>query len=297
MVHSLSFEESNQRFELVSETIDHETQDKVSGLRYGYHRDYENGTARLQCNGATNEQHLIRNIRSDASIVSQLKDPERYPQLNALDAAYGGIRIYRNWAFGRLTSLRTPQPADQRNDYPLEDMENLGMVLSNLRRSAAVKQTILDRLKNFLPGLDDYEVIVEGGTVQLYFQESGFTIPATRLSDGTLRYLCLLVILCHPEPPPLICIEEPELGMHPDIVPTIARLLKEASERTQLMVTTHSDILIDELSDEPESVVVCEKHDGQTMMKRLGADALNVWLEKYRLGELWLKGEIGGTRW
>ena len=98
-------------------------------------------------------------------------------------------------------------------------------------------------------------------------------------------------------PPPLICIEEPELGLHTDLIPGIARLLQAASERTQLIVTTHSDILIDALSEDPESVVVCEKHQGQTTMKRLESEQLTEWLERYHLGELWATGEIGGVRW
>ena len=146
-------------------------------------------------------------------------------------------------------------------------------------------------------GLTDFEVVAEGGTVQVFFTEGEFSISATRLSDGTLRYLCLLAILCDPEPPPLICIEEPELGLHPDILPTVADLLKEASERTQIIVTTHSDILVDAMSDCPESVVVCEKHEGKTEMSRLSAAELAVWLEKYWLGELWIDGQLGGKRW
>ena len=146
-------------------------------------------------------------------------------------------------------------------------------------------------------GLTDFEVVAEGGTVQVFFTEGEFSISATRLSDGTLRFLCLLAILCDPEPPPLICIEEPELGLHPDILPTVADLLKEASQRTQLIVTTHSDMLVDAMTDCPESVVVCEKHDGKTEMTRLAASDLAVWLEKYRLGQLWIQGQLGGTRW
>ena len=67
-------------------------------------------------------------------------------------------------------------------------------------------------------------------------------LPATRLSDGTIRFIALLAILCHPEPPPLICIEEPEIAMHPDSLrPGHRRLLmRKASQRTQLIVTTHS---------------------------------------------------------
>ncbi|MCH7745224.1 MAG: AAA family ATPase, partial [Chloroflexi bacterium] len=141
---------------------------------------------------------------------------------------------------------------------------------------------------------------IEANTARLLIREKGLTkpIPATRLSDGTLRFLSLLTILCHPKPPPLICIEEPELGLHPDIIPLIAELLRDASERTQLIVTTHSERLIDELSDIPESVVVCERGpEFGTEFKRLSSEQLGLWLEKYRLGELWQKGELGGVRW
>lgn len=100
-----------------------------------------------------------------------------------------------------------------------------------------------------------------------------------------------------PEPPPLIAIEEPELGLHPDIQGQLANLLLEASERTQLVVTTHSDILVDALTESPETIVVCEKNDGCTRLERLDSEKLKPWLAKYRLGELWTGGEIGGTRW
>jgi predicted ATPase len=106
-----------------------------------------------------------------------------------------------------------------------------------------------------------------------------------------------LTILCHPSPPPLICIEEPELGLHPDVLPTLADLMKEASQRTQLIVTTHSDILVDAMTDCPEAVWVCEKDESGTQMRHLTREQLEPWLEKYRLGELWTRGEIGGTRW
>jgi len=133
--------------------------------------------------------------------------------------------------------------------------------------------------------------------VQVFFTEGEFAIPATRLSDGTIRYLCLLAILCDPEPPPLICIEQPELGMHPDLIPKIADLLVDASTRTQLIVTTHSDILVDSLTETPECIIVCEKLNGQTEMSRLNPDDLKVWLENYTLGTLWIKGQLGGKRW
>ena len=67
--------------------------------------------------------------------------------------------------------------------------------------------------------------------------------------------------------------------MHPDILPKLAELLVSASERTQLIITTHSDILVDALSARPEAVIVCEKHEGQTTLRRLEPAQLAVWLE------------------
>jgi predicted ATPase len=111
-----------------------------------------------------------------------------------------------------------------------------------------VKARILELLGLLYSDIRDFDVLIEGGSVQVFFQEGMFPIPATRLSDGTLRFLCFLAILCHPEPPALICIEEPELGLHPDVLPGLAELMKETSTRTQLIVTTHSDTLVDALS-------------------------------------------------
>ncbi|HQT88473.1 MAG TPA: AAA family ATPase [Acidiphilium sp.] len=190
-----------------------------------------------------------------------------------------------------------PQKADIPNDHLEPDARNLGLVLNRLRREPLVKKRLLEALRVLYDGIDDFDVQIEGGTVQVFFHEGRYTVPATRLSDGTLRYLCLLAILCHPDPGPLICIEEPELGLHPDILPTIATLLIEASERTQLIVTTHSDVLIDALTDTPEAVLVATRSEHGTTLERLSKQKLQPWLENYRLGQLWTRGEIGGTRW
>ena len=78
---------------------------------------------------------------------------------------------------------------------------------------------------------------------------------------------------------------------------TIAELLIDASHRTQLIVTTHSDILISALTEVPESVLVCERDDQGSHFRRLEKEPLKEWLNKYSLGEVWLMGEIGGNRW
>lgn len=236
-------------------------------------------------------------VNLEVSILAQRRDPELYPEITYLAETYEKWRIYREWAFGRNTVFREPQRTDMRSDRLEEDFSNLGLFLSRLRKSPKVKNTLIEGLRDLYDGLSDFEVSITGGSVQVFFTEGDFSIPATRLSDGTLRYLCLLAILCDPEPPPLICIEEPELGLHPDMMPKLADRLVAASQRTQLIVTTHSDVLVDALTEQPEAVVICEKHNGQTEMNRLKSEDLTRWLTDYRLGQLWIAGQLGGKRW
>lgn len=295
--HVLSFHGDQQGFRLEDERIEDEAPAKGEPDPYFYYR-FQHGHPVVNTKGARKERRLAREtVNPELSILAQWRDPEQYPEIAYLADSYEKIRIYREWAFGRNTVFREPQKTDMRSDRLEEDFSNLGLFLSRLRKTPKAKAAILDGLKDLYEGVSDFEPIVEGGTVQVFFSEGDFSVPATRLSDGTLRYLCLLAILCDPTPPPLICIEEPELGLHPDILPKLADLLVQAAQRTQLIVTTHSDLLVDAMTDRPESIVVCEKHEGKSEMRRLTKTELTPWLDKYRLGQLWTRGQIGGTRW
>jgi len=237
-------------------------------------------------------------LKPDQSILSQRRDPRVYPEVTHLAEQFEQITIYQDWTLGRRNQARSTQGTDLPSDFLLPDASNLALVLNELMQRSATRDKLLTYLQRFYEAAQFISTKIAAGRVQLFIEESaGGLIPATRLSDGTLRYLSLLAILCHPTPPPLICIDEPELGLHPDVVPTIAELLKEASERTQMVVTTHSDALISALSDVPESVIVCQSGSDGTTLRRLDRDALAAWLEKYALGDLWRMGEIGGNRW
>lgn len=205
--------------------------------------------------------------------------------------------LYRDWGFGRKAPFRQPQSTDVRPTPLREDFSNLGMFLNRLRQDPRTKARLLEHLTDAYEGLNDFELNFEGGTVQVFFTEGDLAVPATRLSDGSMKYLCLLAILLNPQPPPIICIEEPEIGMHPDLLPKIADLLVESSHKCQLIVTTHSEILVSALTDKPESVIVCEKHAGNSSMARLDKQDLLGWVENYGLGELWTRGQLGGVRW
>ncbi|MFP4649226.1 MAG: AAA family ATPase, partial [Halorhodospira sp.] len=255
--YRLVFTEEGQQFALVDENIENEHPYEGHEQAYFYYRLNE-GAPLINVRG---EQRALQReqIEVNRSILAQRRDPEQYPEITYFAETLEDIRIYRDWSFGRHTAARLPQEPDLPTHFLEPDAGNLGLVLNRLERDPAVKNRLLERLRALYDGIDDYNVQIEGGSVQVYFHENGANIPATRLSDGTLRYLSLLTILCHPEPPPLVAIEEPELGLHPDILPTVAELLEEAAERTQLLVTTHSDILVDALNHRPEDIVVCER--------------------------------------
>ena len=296
--HIIEFTQTSAMFELVDEAIENaEPHGKSDKPYFFYH--FQRGRPVLNVRDEEKQRQLQReDVTLDESILSQRKDPDQYPELAHLAKVYSTFRLYREWSFGRSSVFRSPQSADLPSDHLDEDFSNLGLFLNHLRSIPKTKNTIIEHLRDLYAGLHEFDVRIKGGAVEVFLTERDFTIPASRLSDGTLRYLCLLAILCDPDPPALICIEEPELGLHPDMLPKVADLMADASKRTQLIVTTHSDILVDAMSERPEAVVVVEKHKGMTQTRRLeNNDELKEWLKKYRLGQLWTRGEIGGTRW
>ncbi|MEQ9356411.1 AAA family ATPase [Coleofasciculus chthonoplastes] len=289
-----------QKPELVDEAVENECSYPGEDDVYFYYR-YQQGRPVLNIKNPSDGQRSQRSLRRDdlildQSVLSQRKDPDQYPELTYIGNQFSQISLYRDWHIGRDSEPRLPQKADLPEHPLLEDGSNLGLVLNNLQHQVG-SRAIIDKLKTFYEEAEELSVKIYGGTVQIFIREEGLIqpIPATRLSDGTLRYLFLLALLLDPTPPPLICIEEPEIGLHPDMMSTIADLLVEASERTQLIVTTHSEALVSSLP--PESVLVCERDYQGTHLRRLNPERLQKWLENYSLGELWSMGEIGGTRW
>ena len=301
--YRMSFTDLNARFHLSDEVIEDEKPEANGEEPYFYYR-YREGRPVIRVKIPTEETRVLLDIpkednNPDQSVLSQRQDPDVYPEIWRVQAMFGFMSFFRDLNLGRDAPVRAPQMPDLPQDYLLEDASNLSIVLNNLLNQPRAKYQILERMKDFYPSFQAVQSRVSEGRVQIFFEETGLihNVPSTRLSDGSLRYLCLLALLCNPNRPRIIFIEEPEMGLHPDAIPEVAKLLKEASARSQIFVTTHSDILVDALTDVPEAVIVCEKHDGATHLRRLDADGLKPWLEKYRLGELWTRGEIGGNRW
>jgi len=295
--YRLGFTKAGFRFEITDEILEDETADLGKAQPYFYYK-FENGRAVLNYKGERRELRQ-EDIDPQLSILAQRKDPEHYPEITDLGSLFTKFRLYRDWEFGTLADVREPCDVGLPKVYLEQDGSNLGVVLDGLLARPPVKHRIIESLRVFYENAKDLRTTVEGGKVQTRLEEKHLTatIPLIRMSDGTIRWLALLAILLNPDPPPLVAIEEPELGLHPDMIHELGKLLVDASSRMQLIVTTHSTQLIEEFTERPEAVIVCEKENGASTLQRLDMHKLSTWLEEYNLGQLWTKGQIGGTRW
>jgi predicted ATPase len=115
---------------------------------------------------------------------------------------------------------------------------------------------------------------------------------AHSLSDGTLRFICLATLLLQPELPGVVLIDEPELGLHPYAIGVLAGLLRSAAERAQIIVSTQSVTLVNQL--DPAELVVVDREDDQSVFRRVTDEEMATWLDGYSLGELWEKNILGG---
>ena len=294
--HRIEFSEVGDRVEVLDEAIEevspaHPDENDV----YFYYR-FQRGRPAINVAGQDAPRHLRRDsLRPDQSVLAQRKDPDQFPEVTWLAGRLASFSTFREWSFGRYADLRRPQPADLPDAGLLPDSRNLALLLNQIDHHDP--QTFNDLLRRFFPRFERMSTRVSGGTIQFYLHEPGFKTPtpATRLSDGTIRFMAILATLLAPKPPPLVCIEEPELGLHPDVLSIVADLLVAASNRMQLVVTTHSDALVSALSGEADSVVACERPAAGTTLRRLDSEELGEWLEQYTLGDLWRMGELGAN--
>jgi hypothetical protein len=308
--YSIALQEEDGSFEVISEgfhEID-EGEDLTIAKLGGYERPGRtafNSIARMtgQLPKLTPGRSVLSMPESASPILPgqpQMTTPDP-PRMREFAEEVERFAFYRDWVFGSASAVRDVQPVGLDSYRLARDSSNLAHVLKAWRDRGdqAVFDRLIEMLRKFYEPVKDVDTELLGTHLRIMIKEDGLNsrTPASRLSDGTLRWLMLLIILLDPAPPPVICIDEPELGLHPDILPTLADLFREASTRTQLIITTHSRSFLDSFSETPEAVCICEKVGGSTVIERLDAERLKIWLDEYSLGRLWTSGEIGGNRW
>lgn len=219
---------------------------------------------------------------------------EAYPRIRALRT------FIESWQFLTvdIKGIREPK-RDERALRLSDDATNLANVLRTLQGSPPY-QTILENLRTLLDYVKEMSTDLDRGRVLLLLKEKSFRDPieALALSDGTLRLLAILTALETMPDHGLLCLEEPEHGLHPLLFGPLLDLVRErcpVGSSRQVLLTTHSPDLVD--AAEPEEVVPVERDEtGATVLVPLDRQQLSKWLKNYRLGELWRMRQIGGVQ-
>ena len=186
------------------------------------------------------------------------------------------------------------------NRYFRHDGANLSSFLYYLRmKHKESYELIRNTVQRVTPFFDDFQLEplkLSPDKIQLEWKHknSDKYFDASSLSDGTLRFIALATLLLQPKlyRPSIILVDEPELGLHPYAITMLASLIKMASEKTQVIVSTQSPMLLDHFT--PEDVLVADRVAGSTQFARLDSQKLDSWLDDYSLGQLWEKNEFGG---
>lgn len=187
-----------------------------------------------------------------ALLLSQIRFFNEFPVPSWVRTLLASIMCYPGFDVTRSSELRT-KAADIRPDTTLSSNgDDLGTVLHEILtrydyRLAA--EELRDFLRVAYPAFEEIHCDTTYGTppqVLVRVREQGMSrsMEMWELSDGMLRFLCLATALLNPWPPPLVAIDEPELGLHPGLLPVVAEMIKTAAERTQVIVTTHSPDLL-----------------------------------------------------
>lgn len=170
------------------------------------------------------------------------------------------------------------------NSFNINDKDTFRKILSALKK-------INDKFESI-----DFEFF--DNEISLRISESGLnkSISVKHISDGTLKFLCLMAIFYNPNRGSVICIDEPELGLHPDMLHTLYEAIEYAAETSQIIISTHSAHLLDFF--ELKNVRVFEKDEhNATVVKQYNEENFKGWYDRFLPGIMWRAGDIGGNRW
>ncbi|MFO0055285.1 MAG: AAA family ATPase [Dolichospermum sp.] len=224
-----------------------------------------------------------------AQVPKMYQEPENLRKRLASCTFYGALNV------APKSPVRLPQSM-RPTSLPGANGEDLVSCLYYLRETDPERFEIIeDTLAAAFP---DFERLgfppVAAGTITMTWKDKNFSKPIYmhQLSEGTLRFIWLITLLQSPGLTAVTLIDEPEVSLHPELLRLLADMMREASQKTQLIVATHSDRLIRFLK--PEEVLVCDAEDGLTTMRWGDSFNLEHWLEEYSLDQVWAMNLMGG---
>lgn len=203
------------------------------------------------------------------SVLSQLNEPHLYPELSCLREMMRGWRFYHHFRTDIESPLRRPQ-IGVRTPILSDNGIDVAAALQTIKEIGD-DEALHNAIHDAFPG-SDLIIKAEGSRFELLLQQKGMRRPfqARELSDGTLRYLCLVAALLSPRPSDFLAINEPEMSLHPDLIEPLANLIYQASKNSQIWVTTHSQRLagfLEDLSKQPP--IVLNKSSGFTELEHV----------------------------
>ena len=260
--------------------------------------EFRNGSGQISVrkpNGIEVEKYADGILSAQEMALRQITDPQRYLPSFVVREAIRAIAGYSKFSFDKVR-----EPAEA-NDIKrlMQSGENLSQLLSYLNNNHTFQyEKIRESLRDVNPNFTGIGYNVFGSRLYLSLREKNLShaIDALHMSEGTLKFMLLLSIFYNPNRGALINIDEPESCLHPDMIRSVAKMMKSASKDSQIIVATHSALLLN--SFELDDILVFEKNDkNETQIRRYSEDDFNDRDGELLPGQLWLNGEIGGKRW
>jgi len=250
--------------------------------------------------GASNNQKKVEYIlgSGDESIFTQVVDKDRYIQIYTLREAIKNIAIYSFFDTTAQSPIRKPMlPVGAIRLQP--NGSNLTQLLNHIKLNNKPNyRAIVKALHNVNPNYTGIDFNIMGTNIELMLDEDNLdrSVHVTHISDGTLRFICLLSIIYNSDRGSLICIDEPEIGLHPDMVAEIMSGMLNDSDGSQIIISTHSEYILNPLS--VKDVMVCEKDENNaTQISTFTDSEFQEWASNYATGRLWRNGDLGGNRY